>query len=283
MFDSQQFREKLEDLMNYHNFILQQYYQVAPISVTKTYESMMQVQPLMQALATDVVNHIHTMKDSSDVVLFEGAQGTLLDIDHGTYPFVTSSNTLSGAACIGSGVGPSFINRVIGVAKAYCTRVGSGPFPSEMEGEIGQRIGDRGHEFGSTTGRMRRCGWLDLVALKRAIQLNGITDLCITKLDVLDGLASIQMCMAYEYKGKRLKAYPASLEQMTHCKPIYENVPGWQEETAGIQQFVDLPEQAKHYIGFIERECGVPAKLISTGPQRDSVIMRDSLGAEERT
>lgn len=284
MLSTRDFQEKLERLMGYQNFLLEQYYQVAPVSVSETIESLMKAQPLIQQLAGDVVSELHSLKQTSSTILFEGAQGTLLDIDHGTYPFVTSSNTVSAAACIGSGVGPNVISRVMGVTKAYCTRVGSGPFPTEMKDNIGEFIAKKGHEFGSTTGRSRRCGWLDLVALRRSIQLNGMTEICITKLDVLDELETIKVCIGYEKDGKSLEGYPISVDELTACKPIYEELPGWQSNTANIDAFSDLPKQAQKYIAFIETQCGdLPVKLVSTGPERDSVIVRESDGAEKRT
>jgi len=205
--------------------------------------------------------------------LFEGAQATMLDIDHGTYPYVTSSNTLAGNACCGSGVGPKQIHDVIGIVKAYTTRVGQGPFPSELFDDIGDKIQEKGAEFGATTGRRRRCGWLDTVILKNAVRLNGLTGLAITKLDVLDGLESINICTGYEYKGEILAEFPASLKVLGDCKPVYETLPGWPEDICGIRKYEALPANVKSYLNRIETLTQTPVDIISVGPDRDQTIV----------
>jgi adenylosuccinate synthase len=206
--------------------------------------------------------------------LFEGAQGALLDIDHGTYPFVTSSNCVAGAAAPGSGVGPQMLHYVLGITKAYTTRVGSGPFPTELDDDIGKHLASRGHEFGSTTGRPRRCGWFDAVALKRSIQINGVTGLCITKLDVLDGVESLNLGIGYmSNNGNQSDILPVGAEDLSNCEPIYEEIPGWSENTAGIRKFAQLPKAAQNYLKRLEQVCEIPIDMISTGPDRDDTIV----------
>jgi adenylosuccinate synthase len=205
-------------------------------------------------------------------VLFEGAQGTLLDIDHGTYPFVTSSNATAGGVCTGLGVGPTKIDDVLGVVKAYTTRVGGGPFPTELHDDLGEKIREVGGEYGATTGRPRRCGWLDFVALRHAVRINGLTGLIITKLDILDKIDTIKVCIAYEYKGERLTEFPKEPEILEKCTPVYEEVQGWNDNTVGITDFESLPGKAKEYIRLIEERLGVPVDLISTGQKRDQLI-----------
>jgi adenylosuccinate synthase len=208
--------------------------------------------------------------------MFEGAQGTLLDVDHGTYPFVTSSNTTAGAACTGTGFGPLYLDYVLGITKAYTTRVGSGPFPTELFDDVGAGIAKRGHEFGATTGRPRRCGWLDIVALKRAIFINSITGLCLTKLDVLDGLDEVKLCIGYELNGKTVHYLPSDSDDVANCKPIYETMPGWKETTFGVKAKNALPKAALDYIARIEELVKVPIDIISTGPERsETIILKD--------
>jgi len=206
-------------------------------------------------------------------LLFEGAQGALLDIDHGTYPYVTSSNCLAGAAAPGSGIGPQMLDYVLGIVKAYTTRVGTGPFPTELTDDIGARLAQRGNEFGSVTGRPRRCGWLDVPALARSLQLNGIDGLCITKLDVLDGLPSIRICTGYHVGGDALSLLPTGAEAVAECKPVYEELPGWKESTFGVKSFAALPGAARSYLRRIETLTGVPIAMVSTGPERDETIV----------
>jgi adenylosuccinate synthase len=205
--------------------------------------------------------------------MFEGAQGTLLDIDQGTYPYVTSSNTTAGGACTGSGIGPGDLDYMLGITKAYTTRVGAGPFPTELFDDIGNHLGTKGHEFGATTGRSRRCGWFDGVALRRAAQINSLTGLCITKLDVLDGLDTLQLCTGYKYHGETLELPPLGADAIEQCEPIYEEMPGWSETTEGVRDFEALPANAKSYLKRMEEIVGVPIDIISTGPERDETII----------
>jgi len=211
---------------------------------------------------------------AGDRILFEGAQGTLLDIDHGTYPFVTSSNCTAGGASTGSGVGPSAMHYVLGITKAYTTRVGSGPFPTELFDNIGQYLGEKGHEFGATTGRARRCGWFDAAALKRSIQINGVSGLCVTKLDVLDGLETVRVCVGYKIDGEACDILPVGAESIAEVEPIYEDLPGWSDTTVGVQEFDKLPQKAQTYLKRMEALCEVPVDVVSTGPDRVETIVR---------
>ncbi|MGA7144839.1 MAG: adenylosuccinate synthase [Desulfobacterales bacterium] len=235
-----------------------------------------QYKAFAQRLAPHVVNISIVMNQAikeNKQILFEGAQGTHLDIDHGTYPFVTSSNTVSGNACCGTGIGPKEITGVVGIVKAYTTRVGSGPFPTELFDEIGEKIQKKGAEFGATTGRRRRCGWLDAVLLRNAARLNGLTGLVITKLDVLDGLKDLKICTGYEYTGKTISDFPASLKILGSCKPVYDVLPGWQEDISGIRKFKDLPENAKMYLSRIQQLTETPIDIVSVGPAREETIV----------
>jgi adenylosuccinate synthase len=210
-------------------------------------------------------------------VLFEGAQGTFLDVDHGTYPFVTSSNCVAGAVCTGSGVGPTRIDRVLGITKAYTTRVGGGPFPTELDDAQGESLRKAGSEFGATTGRPRRCGWLDAVMLREAVTVNGLTDLAINKLDILSGMDEVQVATAYRIEGKLTKDFPMTLEELECAEPVYESLPGWSEDISQVREFRDLPENARRYVDQIERLVDTPAALISVGPSRDATIVRVDL------
>ena len=213
------------------------------------------------------------MQERGDNIVFEGAQGALLDVDMGTYPFVTSSNTTAGGAATGTGIGPRYIDYVLGVVKAYTTRVGSGPFPTELFDATGEHLGRAGDEFGATTGRPRRCGWFDAVALKRSILNNSVSGLCVTKLDVLDGLDSVRVCTGYEIDGHEVANPPCSAEDFTRCKPVYEELPGWQESTAGVTEYSGLPENARNYLEFIQETVSAPVDIISTGPEREQTII----------
>ena len=221
----------------------------------------------------DVSGEIQAALARGERVLFEGAQGTFLDIDHGTYPFVTSSNTTAGGAATGSGVAPCELDYVLGITKAYATRVGSGPFPTELNDDIGERLGSRGHEFGATTGRPRRCGWLDAVALRRAVRINGVTGLCVTKLDVLDGLETVRLCIAYDLDGERVESPPSGAEHFGRCEPVYEDMPGWQASTAGVTRLEDIPSSARRYLNRVEEVTGAPVHIVSTGPEREETVM----------
>lgn len=267
-------KERLEETLRVKNLIIREFFKEEGYSFEELYKDAL---AWGEALETYVCNTVHLMRKiikSGDLVLFEGAQGALLDIDHGTYPFVTSSNTTVGGIFTGLGIPPGHIHRVIGISKAYTTRVGGGPFPTELEGEEGQRLRDRGGEYGATTGRPRRCGWLDLVALKHAAWLNGLTELTITKLDVLDTLEEIKVCIAYDIDGERTEEMPADLDTFSRAKPVYKSFPGWQGLVKGTTNWEDLPTQARTYLEFIEEALNIPIKMVSTGPDRVETVIR---------
>jgi len=233
----------------------------------------MQAGESLRPMIGDVGYALHKLHERGANILFEGAQGTLLDIDHGTYPFVTSSNCVAGAAAAGAGIGPMHLHYVLGITKAYSTRVGEGPFPTELSDGVGERLRQRGQEFGATTGRPRRTGWFDAAALKRSIQLNGVSGLCITKLDVLDGAEALKICVGYEIDGRLSDILPVGAEELERCVPVYDELDGWQESTVGVKDFDRLPKGARDYLRRIEALCGVPIDLISTGPERDQTIV----------
>ena len=268
--DQQTLRDKLKEVLSYHNFVLQHYHQVEPLDFDTVFNQICEHADFLQPMIADVTEQLHQLKSADKKLLLEGAQGSLLDIDHGTYPFVTSSNTTAGSAATGSGLGCTDIDYVLGITKAYTTRVGSGPFPTELFDEDGQKLAKEGVEFGATTGRARRCGWLDLVALKRAIQVNGVTGLCITKLDVLDGFATIKLCTAYEDQT----GFPQSEAQWQAVKPIYKTMSGWQSTTRGITDYDTLPAEAKAFVDYIERYTETPVAIISTGPERTENVIK---------
>lgn len=274
LFDPARFRGQLAELLDFQNFVLTRYFNAAPVDLNKTCDDVLALAPRLAPLVTDVSRDLHEANASGRSILFEGAQGSLLDVDHGTYPFVTSSNTVASAAGAGAGVGPQLLHYVLGIVKAYATRVGSGPFPSELEDATGEGLRKRGNEFGSVTGRPRRCGWLDMVALKRSMQINGVSGMCVTKLDVLDGMAEIRACVGYELDGKRIDHVPIGADALARCKPVLESYPGWQGSTVGIKRWDDLPGAARDYLNSIERACAVPIDMISTGPDRDETIVR---------
>lgn len=224
-------------------------------------------------MAGDVTSLLHQMIADGQNIMFEGAQGALLDIDHGTYPYVTSSTTTSGGAASGSGVGPADLGHIVGIVKAYTTRVGSGPFPTELDDANGDHMGTRGHEFGATTGRKRRCGWLDLVSLKHSLKINSVTGLCITKLDVLDGLETLKLAVSYQYQGQQISVPPAGADKFAECEPVYIEMPGWSESTFGLKSMDQLPQNAVNYLNKIEELCGVPIDIVSTGPDREETIV----------
>ncbi|HET8808470.1 MAG TPA: adenylosuccinate synthase [Methylophaga sp.] len=273
------FTEKLREVVSFHNFALINYYQAAPVDFEQVLSETLAIRETLLAMVADIPALLQQYHLNGDRVMFEGAQGALLDIDHGTYPYVTSSNTTAGGSATGAGVGPCHIDYVLGITKAYATRVGAGPFPSELSCQIGKRLAERGHEKGSTTGRDRRCGWLDMVALNRASWINSITGLCLTKLDVLDGLDTIRLCVAYERDGKSVDVLPLSADEFKGCEPVYIDMPGWQESTLGITDFDKLPENARNYIVKVEQLAGVPIDIISTGPDRVETIIRRDLFA----
>ena len=274
LFDTESFAAKLKEVMEYHNFMLTNYYKVEAVDYQKTLDETLEVADLLKSMVVDVTELLDNARKTDEKIMFEGAQGTLLDIDHGTYPYVTSSNTTAGGVATGTGFGPCHVEYVLGIIKAYTTRVGSGPFPTEQFNEVGQYLADKGHEVGATTGRGRRCGWLDLVAMRRAIQLNSITGLCLTKLDVLDGLEELQICTGYKLEdGTVTNVAPMSADDFEKVTPVYESMPGWPEVTVGQTDQTKLPQAALNYIARIEEILEVPIHIISTGPDRVETIV----------
>jgi len=273
LLDERVFRERLAESFELHNFMLEHYYKQPTVDVEPVAEEWLGMLDRLRPMIMDTAGYLGQMQSDGANLLFEGAQGTLLDIDHGTYPFVTSSNTTAGAASTGSGLGPANFDSVIGIVKAYTTRVGSGPFPTELFDDMGAHLAKIGAEVGATTGRARRCGWFDAVITRRAVLNSGITGLCITKLDVLDGLETVKICVGYRLNGELLDAPPLSVDQYSDCSPIYEESPGWSESTAGITSYEDLPENARNYLDRMQAVLGVPIDLISTGPDRDHTII----------
>src|SRR5574340_703473 len=267
------FAEKLAELLDYHNYILRHYYRWETVDFQKTLEDALALAPRLQKLVADVPRALYEAHRNGANLLFEGAQGTLLDIDHGTYPFVTSSNCVAGAAAAGAGVGPGCLHYVLGITKAYTTRVGSGPFPTELADEVGRHLAMRGNEFGATTGRARRCGWFDAAALKRSIQINGVSGLCVTKLDVLDGVEELKVCTGYRLHGEFTDILPVGAEDLAGCEPVYETMDGWKESTVGIKTLEGLPAAARAYLKRIQEICAVPVDMISTGPDREETIV----------
>ncbi|KJS30342.1 MAG: adenylosuccinate synthetase [Desulfatitalea sp. BRH_c12] len=273
LMDEQVFDEKLAAILPEKNFLLQKFLDAPTVDAGEVSQ---EYKEYARRLAPHIINvsvYVSRAIEAGKQVLFEGAQGTHLDIDHGTYPFVTSSNTVSGNACCGTGVGPKCIGGVMGVVKAYTTRVGAGPFPSELFDQTGDYLQSKGAEFGATTGRRRRCGWLDMVILNNAVRLNGLTGMAITKLDVLGGLDRIEICTAYRHKGRVMDTFPASLKVLAECEPVYETVAGWSEDISGIDRYENLPDPVKRYLARIEELAGVPIQIISVGPQRDQTIV----------
>ena len=271
--DLDKLRPKLEEVVFYHNFLLDQYYGVDTFGLSDTYELLKPWSDQILPLTVDSIDIIHDARINGENFLFEGAQGTLLDIDHGTYPFVTSSNTTAGSSITGSGFGPLFMNEIIGIVKAYTTRVGAGPFPTELFCDIGASLSKKGHEFGTTTGRARRCGWFDAVALDKAVKTNSFSAICLTKLDVLDELDEIKICVGYENLENARISFPSDADGLDNVTPVYETMPGWRESTEGIQDAKDLPDNAKSYIARLENLLSVPIKIISTGPDRKNTIV----------
>ena len=265
----------LKTAVDYHNFILTQWLKCEPVDYQTVLDDALAWGEYIRPMVDDVATILHDIRKEGGNILFEGAQGALLDIDHGTYPYVTSSNTTIGGALAGTGVGARDIDYVLGICKAYATRVGSGPFPTELNDEMGERLRKVGNEFGASTGRPRRCGWIDLVALKRATQINGINGLAITKLDVLDGLETIKVCIAYEYRGKRRELAPLDADGWDECKPVYLEFPGWEESTAGIRDWNKLPPAARAYLRAVEELSGCRLALVATGADREDTIVLD--------
>ena len=273
LFHRERFAAKLGEVLDYHNFVLKQYFNARPVDFQKTLDQTLALAERFRPMVGDVPRLLFEAGKRGENLLFEGAQGTLLDVDHGTYPYVTSSNCVAGAAAAGSGVGPQALHYVLGITKAYTTRVGGGPFPTELYDDIGRHLASRGNEFGATTGRARRCGWFDAAALKRSIQINGVSGLCVTKLDVLDGVETLQVGVGYRVGKETLDILPSGADALAECEPIYEEIPGWTESTVGIKRHQDLPENARNYLKRIEETCGVPIDLISTGPDREETIV----------
>ena len=273
LFDPVGFRAKVEEVLDLHNFVLTQYLGAKAVSIDEVVDQAMALAPAIAPMVGDVSSALFAVQQAGKNLLFEGAQGALLDVDHGTYPYVTSSNCIAGAAAAGAGVGPQTLSYVLGITKAYATRVGSGPFPTELLDETGARLASVGKEFGSVTGRPRRCGWFDGAALKRSVRLNGISGLCITKLDVLDGLPVLKMGVGYELDGKACDVLPYGAAAVARAKPILEELPGWTESTVGVTQFGKLPLNAQRYLNRMSEVCGVPIDMVSTGPDRNETIM----------
>lgn len=273
LINANDFKETLGSALQDKNYLFDKGYNTTGFELQEIYDEYMQYAERIRPYVTDTSVLINKAIDERRDVLFEGAQGTLLDIDHGTYPFVTSSYPTSGGACVGSGVGPTKIDSVLGVVKAYTTRVGEGPFPTELRNEMGDQIRKAGHEFGTTTGRPRRCGWMDAVILRYAARINGLTGIAVTKLDVLDGLETLKICTAYKYQGEILNEFPSSLKVLEQCQPVYEELPGWQQETSGIEDYNDLPQNAKRYLHRLEELSGVKIDMVSVGPGRKQTIV----------
>ena len=269
----ERFASKLGEVLDFHNFVLKNYYRTATIDFQSVLDQTLLLADDIIPMVKDVSEMLHGIQRRGDNIMFEGAQGTLLDVDHGTYPFVTSSNTTAGGAATGTGVGPLHFDYVLGITKAYTTRVGSGPFPTELFDELGEYLSRRGNEFGATTGRRRRCGWFDAVALRLSKQINSLSGLCITKLDVLDELETVQLCTGYEYNGVKRTTTPTGADAFAECKPVYEEMPGWMESTLGVKSFDALPENARRYLKRIEEITETPIDMVSTGPDRDETII----------
>jgi adenylosuccinate synthase len=275
LFNAASFADKLKEVMEYHNFALTQYYGVEALDFEKVLADVFAQGDELKPLVEDITNTLHAAREAGESILFEGAQGSLLDIDHGTYPFVTSSNTTAGGVATGSGMGPMYLDYVLGITKAYTTRVGSGPFPTELACEVGQHLGVNGNEFGATTGRKRRTGWFDAVAVKHAIRINSISGLCLTKLDVLDGLEEVKMCVGYKDQAGNDLSIPFDSDGWDKIVPVYESMPGWSENTFGAKELATLPAAAVNYIRRIEELVGAPVDIISTGPDRvETIVLR---------
>jgi adenylosuccinate synthase len=271
--DLEHFKSRLAEVMEYHNHALVNYFKAEPVDYEEVLDKIMAQRDELLALIDDIPGILHGMRREGKSIMFEGAQGALLDIDHGTYPYVTSSNTTAGGAATGSGVGPRDFDYILGIVKAYTTRVGAGPFPTELFDDDGKHLGEKGHEFGATTGRQRRCGWLDTVALKRSLEINSVTGMCITKLDVMDGMETVRICVAYELDGKQVTTPPVGADRFEQCSPVFIELPGWSESTVGAKSYDDLPKNAKDYLRKIEELCETPIDIISTGPDREETIV----------
>jgi len=273
LLNPERFAAKLEPLLEYHNFVLTKYLGGKAVDFARTRDEALAIAPRLKPLVGDVSRALYEANSAGKNLLFEGAQGTLLDVDHGTYPYVTSSNCVAGAAAAGAGIGPQMLHYVLGITKAYATRVGSGPFPTELDDGTGELLRSRGQEFGATTGRPRRCGWFDAAALRRSIQINGVSGLCVTKLDVLDGMEKVKLCVGYRIEGTRHDLLPLGAEDAERCEPIYEQMPGWRESTVGMREYAELPANARAYLERLQSVCGVAVDMISTGAERKETIV----------
>jgi adenylosuccinate synthase len=273
LYTRERFAAKLGEVLDYHNFVLKHYFKAPTVDFQATLDQTLEFADGLRPMVADVSGEINAFMREGKNLLFEGAQAALLDIDHGTYPFVTSSNCIAGQASAGAGVGPQALHYVLGVAKAYATRVGAGPFPTELDDEIGEHLRVKGNEYGSNTGRPRRCGWFDAAALKRAVQVNGVSGICFTKLDVLDGLDTVRVAVGYKVKGEVRDILPVGADALAICEPVYEEYPGWKESTVGVKSFDQLPRTAQTYLRRLEELVGAPLAIISTGPDRNETIV----------
>jgi len=273
LMDPAHFTERLREVMEYHNHALVHYFKAEPVEYQQVLDEALAQGEQIAPMVDDIPGLLHGMRRAGKDVMFEGAQGALLDIDHGTYPYVTSSTTTAGGAASGSGVGPRHLDYILGIVKAYTTRVGAGPFPTELFDDDGRHLGENGHEFGATTGRQRRCGWLDAVALRRSLDINSVTGMCITKLDVLDGMKTLRICVSYNLNGNSTEIPPVGADLIEQCKPEYIEMPGWSESTVGAKRFADLPANAQAYLHRIEDLCETPIAIVSTGPDRAETII----------
>jgi adenylosuccinate synthase len=273
LFAPDRLRAKVREVLDFHNFVLVNYYGVPALDPDQVVDDALRLAPRVAPMIADVPAELAAASKRGDRLLFEGAQGALLDVDHGTYPFVTSSNCIAGAAAPGAGVGPQMLDYVLGIAKAYTTRVGSGPFPTELFDDTGRHLATKGNEFGSVTGRPRRCGWFDAVAMRRSIQLNGVSGLCVTKLDVLDGLSSVKICVGYRRAGEPVDLLPFGADDVATCEPVYEELPGWSDTTFGARSWDVLPAAAQGYLRRLSELVGAPIDMVSTGPDRDETIL----------
>ena len=274
LFVREKFAAKLGEILDYHNFLLKNYFRTETVDFAQTLDQALQAAETIAPITADITRILQDLSEAGENVLFEGAQGAFLDIDHGTYPFVTSSNTVAAAASTGTGVGPRQLHYILGIVKAYTTRVGAGPFPTELFDDLGEHLASVGAEFGATTGRRRRCGWFDAVALRRSILHSSVSGLCVTKLDVLDGLETIRICVGYEIDGKPIDEPPVMVDRLAECKPVYEDMAGWNESTVGITSYDKLPKNARTYLERMSDLAGVPLDIISTGPDRTQTIVR---------
>ncbi len=274
LFVREKFAARLGEVLDYHNFLLKNYFRTSPVDFNQTLDESLAAAEIVGPITADVTQILKDLMDSDQGILFEGAQGTFLDIDHGTYPFVTSSNTVAAAASTGTGVGPRNLDYILGIVKAYTTRVGAGPFPTELFDDTGAHLGSVGAEFGATTGRPRRCGWFDAVALRRSIINSSVSGLCVTKLDVLDGIETVRICVGYEIDGERINGLPVVIDRFADCRPVYEDIPGWSESTVGLTDYDELPKNAKNYLARIEELVETPIDIISTGPDREQTIVK---------